>query len=262
MKSCLYVGWVRHRRFAPTPHAFRYRVYMTYLDLAELDEAFRGRWLWSAQRMAPIRFRREDYLGDPAMPLDQAVRERVAQHTGAAPTGPIRMLTHLAHFGYCFNPVTFYYCFDASGTHVTHVLSEITNTPWSERHSYVLTATPDQRRIQARFGKTFHVSPFMPMALNYDWRFATPDEALSVHMGVHDEQRKLFDATLALQRRPITGANLARTAARFPLMPMRVVAGIYWQALRLWMKGVEFHPHPRTPATRTTPTTLSAIEKP
>lgn len=261
MNSCLYVGWVRHRRFAPMPHAFRYRVYMTYLDLAELDDVFRGRWLWSTRRPAPIRFRRKDCFGDPRTPLDQAVRDRIEEHTGVRPAGPIRLLTHLAHFGYSFNPVSFYYCFDTSGSQLTHVLSEITNTPWSERHAYVLQRGTDRSKVTAQFQKTFHVSPFLPMDLAYDWRFTPPEESLAVHMGVHKGERKMFDATLALHRRPMTASNLARTFARFPAMPMRVVAGIYWQALRLLLKGAPFHAHPPTGDAGTTQQPLSAIQR-
>ena len=138
MQSCLYLGSLRHRRHAPRPHAFRYRVFMTYLDLGELDEVFRGRWLWSTRRPALAWMRRADYLGDPAVPLDEAVRERVARETGERPRGPIRLLTHLRMLGACFNPVSFYYCFDQAGERVETIVAEITNTPWNERHAYVL----------------------------------------------------------------------------------------------------------------------------
>ena len=139
MHSALYIGRVRHRRFAPRRHAFEYGLYMAWLDLAELDRVLRGRWLWSARRPAPARFRRTDYLGDPCVPLDRAVRDRVEQETGVRPAGPIRVLTHLRYFGLCFNPVTFYYCYDPADTRVETIVAEITNTPWKERHSYVLT---------------------------------------------------------------------------------------------------------------------------
>ncbi|HEY5810194.1 MAG TPA: DUF1365 domain-containing protein, partial [Povalibacter sp.] len=194
MQTALYEGWVRHRRLHPTPHAFRYRLFMTYLDLAEIEEAFRGRWFWGTQPSALVRFRREDYLGDPDQPLDHAVRERVAIATGSRPVGPIRLLTHLAHFGYSFNPVSFYYCFDRSGERLESIVAEITNTPWKERHTYVLHARKDDssRTIHRQFAKEFHVSPFMPMDLQYDWRFSTPGRALAVHMNLSDGQEEMF----------------------------------------------------------------------
>lgn len=158
MHSCLYDGWVRHRRFAPRAHAFRYRLFMAYLDLTELDRVFRGRWFWSTRRPALAWFRRADYLGDPSVPLDQAVRDCVERNTGVRPRGPIRLLTHLRYFGYVFNPVSFYYCFDTADTRVETIVAEITNTPWGERHAYVLSARGEQP-LRFRFGKAFHVSP-------------------------------------------------------------------------------------------------------
>jgi DUF1365 family protein len=247
MHSALYIGQLRHSRSAPRAHAFSYRVCMQWLDLAELDRLFQRRWFWSTRRPTLAWLRRADYLGDPAVPLDQAVRDRVERETGMRPAGPIRMLTQLRFFGHCFNPVTFYYCYDGEDQRVTTIVAEITNTPWRERHAYVLHAA--QRadagaNMQFCFGKRFHVSPFMPMDLEYDWRFSEPGERLAVHMVDLERGVPIFSATLQLQRRDMTSAALAGVLLRFPFATLRVLGAIYWQALRLWLKRVPLHTHP------------------
>jgi uncharacterized protein len=247
MHSALYTGRLRHRRFAPTPHSFEYGVRMVWLDLAELGQVFRGRWLWSTRRPALAWLKREDYLGDARVPLDQAVRDRVELDTGKRPLGPVRLLTHLRTFGHCFNPVSFYFCYEAGGERLEAIVAEITNTPWKQRHAYVLPATSSvgtQAQLHFRFGKSFHVSPFMPMDLEYDWRFSLPDGRLVVHMVNRKAGNTLFDALLTLERLEISGASLAGTLLRFPFATLGVVWSIYWQALRLWMKRVKFHPYP------------------
>jgi DUF1365 family protein len=252
MHSALYTGRLDHRRHLPVPHEFGYGLTLCWLDLAELDDVFRGRWFWSVRRPAPARFLRADYLGDPATPLDTAVRERVAQATGCRPAGPIRMLAQLRNFGFCFNPVSFYYCYDADDARVETIVAEITNTPWNERHAYVLqrdSGRPAGHALRFRLAKAFHVSPFMPMDIDYDWRFAEPGATLAVHMQNLRGGQLLFDATLALRRREITGPTLAAALARQPFGSLAAVSRIYWQALRLWSKRVPFHAHPARPST-------------
>lgn len=247
LASAVYEGVVRHRRLAPHPHAFNYRMAQLYLDLDELDRVFGQRWLWSTEHANVARFRRGDYLGPVDRPLADAVRQRVEQAIGWRPAGPIRLLTHLRYFGFVFNPVSFYYCFAADGVTLECVVAEITNTPWKERHAYVLPTGTAHRRGRAMhwtFAKTFHVSPFMPMDRSYDWGFTVPGDHLHVHMDVLRDGRREFDASLNLQRRPLNGASLARVLWRYPLMTAQVVGAIHWQALRLWLKRNPVHGHP------------------
>jgi DUF1365 family protein len=250
LASAIYVGRVRHRRFAPVAHAFGYRMFMVYLDLSELERVFAGRWLWSVGRRNVAEFRRSDYLGDPALPLETAVRDCVEQHAGVRPDGPIRMLAHLRYFGHCFNPVTFYYCFAPDGVALRTVVAEITNTPWRERHAYVLPVAEAERHASAfgwRFDKRFHVSPFVPMQRRYQWRFQTPGTALRVHMDVETESgAPEFDATLVLQRRPLSAGTLAAALLRYPLMTLQVLVAIHWQAFFIWRKHNPVYDHPAT----------------
>jgi uncharacterized protein len=248
MHSCIYDGWVRHRRYTPARHEFRYELFMMYLDLAELPSLFERHWCWSTQRPALARFKRSDYHGSEQLSLDIAVRDTVAAETGRRPVGPIRVLTHLRYFGYIFNPVSVYYCFDEAGTRVETVLTEITNTPWHERHAYVLPVAASNRSNHAmrfEFGKRFHVSPFWPMDMRYDWRLSTPAAHLLVHMENWRDAQCQFDATMTLQREEISSASLARALARHPLLTTKVSVSIYWQALRLWLKRTPFFSHPK-----------------
>ncbi len=256
--SCLYEGEVRHRRFAPLRHEFRYRLFMLYVDLDELPHLFRGRWLWSTRRPNIAWFRRADYLGSNRRPLAECVRDLVAERLGRRPGGPVRLLTHFRYFGFAMNPISLYYCFDADDR-LDAVVAEVSNTPWNERHCYVLDACEHATTVRAQATKTLHVSPFLDMDYDYAFELTEPAASLRVRVANHRRSetslRPVFDAELELERRPLSGRALARMLWRYPLMTARVFLGIYWQALRLWMKGVPFVPHPDRDANSGSPTT-------
>lgn len=247
MNSAIYEGTVRHRRFSPVEHAFRYRVFYGFFDLAELPEALDGLPGWSARRPALAKFDRRDHLGDPQLPLDEAVRRLVEQQSGTRPTGRICLLALPRTLGVSFNPISIYYCYREDET-LGHIVAEVDNTPWGERHCYVVDAERDNlgsgKVMRFRVPKALHVSPFHPMAQEYLWRFNEPGRSLVVHMENLDSGTRLTDATLVLRRRPLDARHASRVLLRHPAMAAAVVAGIYAQAARLWWKGTPYHPHP------------------
>lgn len=247
MNSAVYEGAVRHRRHTPARREFRYPLFMTYLDLDELPDVFAGSRLWSIERTNLVTFRRADYHGDAAVPLADAVRALVRARLGIDADGRIGMLTHLRFLGHCFNPVTFYYCHDAGGR-LAALVAEVTNTPWRERHAYVQAVPPSEHEDAAfdlALPKAFHVSPFLPMDMDYRWRCSPPGARVLVHMENYRNGELQFDATLTLtDRREFPSAAAYRVPLRRPFMTAKVVAWIHWQALQLWRRRTPFFAHP------------------
>jgi DUF1365 family protein len=253
--SALYFGTVSHVRRAPVEHRFSYRLWMAYLDLAELPALVGQGKLLSDRWFAPASLLRGDHSGDPALPLDEAYRQCVQTQTGRRPSGPIRLLTLLRHWGYFFSPLNLAYCFDPTGQQVDYVVAEVSNTPWHERHCYVLwsgnadfsvSAESPRAETFARFAhpKSFHVSPFMGMQASYHWKVSPPGERLAVSISSEQGGQFFFQAALAMQRKPLDRANLRRALVVNPCVPAKVMGSIYYQALRLWMKKAPYFPHP------------------
>jgi uncharacterized protein len=242
--SAVYEGWVRHRRFEPIEHSFRYRLFLVYLDLDELPGVLDPYPLWSARRPAPARFRRADFMGERYRSLAECARDVAEERTGRRPAGPVRLLANLRYLGHSFNPVAFYYCFDRAGKRVEAVVADVTNIPWGEHHPYVIgRGGHDGRGLDGELDKQLHVSPLMGMDQTYRLRAGEPGPTLSVHIESCQAQRQ-FDATLSLRRRELSRALLTRMLLRYPAMSMQVVAKIYLQSLRLKLKGARYFPHP------------------
>lgn len=250
MESAIYKGTIRHRRYTPRAHAFSYRCFFMYLDLAEVDQVLAKSPLWSRCRYALARFKRSDFLAGKA-DLDETVRERVRQETGRRPEGPIRLLANLRYFGFIINPISCYFCFGARGEQLETIVLEVTNTPWRERISYVLPCDPGRDVQRIRFNKALHVSPFLPMNMQYEWRGNTPGSGISINIDNSIDEDKVFDATLQLRREEISTASLNRALLAYPFMTAKVLAAIYWQALRLALKRVPFFSYPKTVVEKT-----------
>lgn len=243
--SAIYQGRLRHRRLSPVEHRFEYRVWMLLVDLDELPELFDRHPLWSARRPAPVRLRRSDYLGDPTQPLADAARDLVEDRVGRRPDGPVRLLTIARTLGVGYNPVSFYYLYEAGGRTVQAMIAEVTNTPWGERHHYVIESRGPGAALGGAMAKRMHVSPFMPMDQTYEWTSSEPGERLGVRIANRERGELVFDASLTLRRRELTAATMTAIPLAHPPQVIAAIARIYGNALRLRLKGAPFHPHPR-----------------
>ncbi|NVK42313.1 MAG: DUF1365 domain-containing protein [Oceanospirillaceae bacterium] len=248
--SSLYTGRVMHHRLRPRQHRFNYRVFSLLLDLDEVDELDERLRLFSRNRFNLFSFYDRDH-GDGGRDLKPHIEALLADAGLDLQGGRIRLLCYPRLLGYVFNPLSVYYCEDASG-HLRAILCEVSNT-FGQRHSYLLPVCGESATARPTVDKCFYVSPFMPMDCRYAFRMPAPGDRIHVHIEQCQADQRLFVASFTGRQAPMTDAGLLRAWLAHPLMTLKVIVGIHWEALRLWLKGLKLQPRPEPPARPLTP---------
>jgi DUF1365 family protein len=242
LRSSLYVGTVMHRRIRPRSHHFRYRAFWLLVDLDELPFLSETLWLFSHNRPGVFSLYDTDHGDGNTTPLRLQIDRQLGEVGLDIGDGRVRLLCMPRTLGYVFNPLSVYFCHHADGT-LAALVYQVHNT-FGERHSYVIPVTTGCGAVHQQCEKSFYVSPFMEMNLHYDFRIIVPDEQIAVGMRVATPEGLLFNAALAARRKELSDGTLIRLCLTFPLLTLKVIAAIHWEALRLWLKGIPYRPRP------------------
>lgn len=239
LSSAFYVGTLTHLRLGPGPaNRFTRKIALPLVFLDELGALERSSHLFSASRSAPLRFRREDFLSPKIDSLEEAVLTTLRNGGHGAPGARVAFLANLRTFGWLFNPLSLYYAFNHE-RNVQSVIAEVENTPWHERHAYVV-GPPGEHR----FAKELHVSPFLPMDLSYRFEYTEPSETIRVRLDAYAGEDRRFSALFQGDRQSLDREGIRRLLLHHPLSAQRVTSGIYAHAARLALKRAPFYRHP------------------
>ena len=249
-RSRLYVGSVFHRRLRPKRHELRYGVFYMLLDLDEVDTLDRKLAGFAHNRFAPVSFHDRDHGAGDGRPLRQWIEQQLQRAGLSAEGGRVELLTLPRLLGFAFNPLSIWFCRDKTDRLIA-VLYEVNNT-FGDRHSYLIPVEGDQTHLDQRCDKAFYVSPFMDVAGEYRFRLVPPGPRLCLTIRESDGDGVLLTASFAGRAVPLSARSLALTFLRFPLLTLKVVAGIYWEALKLLAKGMRFKARPAAPASPVT----------
>jgi len=246
----LYAGAVMHQRLRPRRHRLRYRVFSLLLDLDDLDRVAARLWLFSRNRFNLFSFHDRDYGSGTSEPLRTQLERHMRAAGIDADGGPIRLLTMPRMLGYAFNPLSAYFCYRRSGA-LAAILYEVNNT-FHERHSYLIPVPEeangdDGRAIRQVCPKQFYVSPFLNMDMTYSFRVVPPGRRVGIAISGRDTQGPIIVASLFAERFPLSDSGLALAFVTYPLLTLKVIAGIHWEALALWLKGIRLRKRPQPP---------------
>ncbi|WP_299568186.1 DUF1365 domain-containing protein [uncultured Shewanella sp.] len=259
--SGIYQGEVSHRRFTPKSHSFSYDMALMAINLDEISQLEKVSRLFGMSKWSLLKFNPQDYLNSLASQFEeQAVEQLETDNSILSPASALKQRVmwtikqlgakfdcdevifagQIRHFGFYFSPVNFYFCYQAGQP--IYMLAEVSNTPWDQRHCYLVDIQDTQTT-----DKVFHVSPFLNLDMHYQWKIVPPSKRLNVTIqNRDDDNKKLFDASLHLQRKPFSSANVRQMLTAFPVMTMKIMWGIYWQAFKLFVKKIPFVAHPQT----------------
>lgn len=251
----IYVGAVLHARLRPKRHRLRYRVFWLLVDIDRLDEWANRLRLFSRNRLNLFALFDRDYGDDPSLSLRQQVDAALAAADRRNSDGRTLLLTMPRVLGYAFNPLSVFFCYSRDGR-LSTVIYEVHNT-FGERHRYVLGANVDQKKeLRQSCEKSFHVSPFLGMDMSYVFRLRPPHDRIAIAIEGRDREGAVIQAVLSGARRELTDASLLRLFVRVPLLTVKVILAIYWEALRMWSEGFRVFPHPGRPSGAPRPKTI------